>query len=264
MPLPPDCCRGGGGGGDGGGGGGDGDGGGGGELNYGDMLHQEGALLRARREGRAAEARLREEEKLAKDCTFKPAVSPLADQFAHRTHIGERSDEIAVEKRERLQRLAETVRADTDRELTFRPSVGSKSRDLTRGYGGFLAEQRAREQSHTQKMQALRASRAEEERRSQTPRTRTQPRTPRSPDGEGGPALPPHERLYSATTAAYSSRISPATDPDPECTFMPNAQGGSAARKTRDELEQVSEALFRDAHNRQIRRQMMQDRHCRG
>ena len=61
-------------------------------------------------EGRAAEARLREEEKLAKDCTFKPAVSPLADQFAHRTHIGERSDEIAVEKRERLQRLAETVR----------------------------------------------------------------------------------------------------------------------------------------------------------
>lgn len=73
-------------------------------YNYGDMLFQEGMMQQARKEeARHRELARREREELERECTFKPAVSALADQFAHRAHIGERGDELAMAQRERMQ-----------------------------------------------------------------------------------------------------------------------------------------------------------------
>ena len=92
----------------------------------------------------------------------------------------------------------------------------------------------------------------------------------------GGKKEPPiHERLYVAHTAAYGQSLKPAETSDPECTFRPNlgspeaahpgrSQAGESAAaaapppRTRAQLEEVGEALYRDAHNRRIRRQMVE------
>ena len=86
---------------------------------------------------------------------------------------------------------------------------------------------------------------------------------------------PIHERLYVAHTAAYGQSLKPAETSDPECTFRPNlgspeaahpsrsqagesAAAGAPPPRTRAQLEEVGEALYRDAHNRRIRRQMVE------
>ena len=92
----------------------------------------------------------------------------------------------------------------------------------------------------------------------------------------GGKKEPPiHERLYVAHTAAYGQSLKPAETSDPECTFRPNlgspeaahpgrsqagesAAAGAPPPRTRAQLEEVGEALYRDAHNRRIRRQMVE------
>lgn len=60
-------------------------------------------------------------------------------------------------------------------------------------------------------------------------------------------------------TAAHSSELGSALDP--ECTFHPNAgvdgTGVGGLYRTRAHLEEVSEALYKDAHNRRLRRQMI-------
>ena len=115
-----------------------------------------------------------------------------------------------------------------------------------------------------------------------TPRTASQ-HGPSSARGRaGGPKKeaakkeqPIHERLYVAHTAAYGQSLKPAETSDPECTFRPNlgspeaanpsrSQAGESAAaaapppRTRAQLEEVGEALYRDAHNRRIRRQMVE------
>jgi len=262
-------------------------------FNYGDMLFQEGKMSAARKEKKKAEELARRREQEAKEATFKPKVSGYAKHFAHAEHMAERADLLLVEHQERMQVLATVVRAEADRDLTFKPA--NSNQKLTDKLAGprerdFVQEMEKRNMSSQLKLQALRAQYEEQDRSSFTykPEVGRTPRTagqhgasargraggPKK-EGAGKKEPPIHERLYVAHTAAYGQSLKPAETSDPECTFRPNlgspeaanpgrSQAGESAAaaapppRTRAQLEEVGEALYRDAHNRRIRRQMVE------
>ena len=252
-------------------------------FNYGDMLFQEGAMQRSRREeARRQELQRREE---LEDCTFRPQVSEKAAEFAHRDHIGERSEQLAAERAQRREVLARTVRQETERDLTFQPTVtNKKSRAMMNNYGPFLDEMKLRDTSKAERMQQLRDLRQKEERREHTfkPQIRPAPsngarpqsarastsptKSPKGAAANGAEEEPAYNRLYKQHTSAYASTLVPAATSDAECTFQPNMAGGKGgatskvpATRSRQHLEQVGDALYKDAHNRRIRAQMVQE-----
>jgi hypothetical protein len=228
-------------------------------YNYGDMLFQEGMMQRQRKEDeRQRELQRREEEELRRTCPFKPTLSAKAASNERRGHISERVEDVARAHRERMQALAEVVRSETERDLTFRPQTTcKKSKALVAGYGNFLDEMKARDELHERRLRELRASRAEEERRDFTFKPTVSSRASSVGDQTSG-SLAAHDRLYVQHTASYEASLAPPTTSDAECTFRPNA-GKAAAFKSRAELEEHSDALHRDAHNRRIRRQILQE-----
>lgn len=228
-------------------------------YNYGDMLFQEGTMQRRRKEEeRQRELQRREEEELRRTCPFKPTLSSKAASTERRGHISERVEDVARAHRERMQALAEVVRSETERDLTFRPQITSKkSQALVAGYGNFLDEMKARDELHERHLRELRASRAEEERRDFTFKPAMSSRASSVGD-QASSSLAPHDRLYGQHTASYEASLVPPTTSDAECTFQPNA-GKAVAPKSRAELEELSDALHRDAHNRRVRRQIMQE-----
>jgi len=268
-------------------------------FNYGDMLFQEGKMSEARKEKKKAEELARRREQEAKEVTFKPKVSGYAKHFAHSEHMADRADLLLVEHQERMQVLATVVRAEADRDLTFKPANSNKK--LTDKLAGprdrdFVQEMEKRNMSSQLKLQALRSQYEEQDRSCFTYKPEVG-RTPRTASLQGsaarsrGPALGPkepiHERLYEAHTAAFGQSLKPAETSDPECTFHPNLDGtevGSLAKsqagesdadaaaraaaraaaaaaqpmRSRAQLEEVGDALYKDAHNRRIRRQMVE------
>jgi hypothetical protein len=228
-------------------------------YNYGDMLFQEGTMQRQRREDeRQRELQRREEEELRRTCPFKPTLSSKSAGGDRRGHISERVEDVARAHRERMQALVEVVRSETERDLTFRPQTSSKkSQALVAGYGNFLDEMKARDALHERHLRELRASRAEEERRDFTFKPTVSSRASSAGD-QTVSSLAPHDRLYGQHTASYEASLAPPTTSDIECTFRPNADK-AAAPKSRAELEELSDALHRDAHNRRVRRQIMQE-----
>jgi len=152
-----------------------------------------------------------------------------------------------------------------------------------------------RDMSRAERLQQLRDLRQKEERRDCTfrPQIHSRPRAgPASPPSNGGGVSEPaYNRLYKHHTSAYESSHAPvrrrplpkaagatsrppgldlacpsaqAATSDTDCTFQPNLSHGpeatSKVTRSRQHLEQVGDALYKDAHNRQIRRQMIQAR----
>eukprot|EP00967_Tisochrysis_lutea_P120106 scaffold196647_cov32-Tisochrysis_lutea.AAC.1 len=229
-------------------------------LNYGDMLFQEGTMQRQRKEAeRQQELQKREEEELRLNCPFKPTVSVKAATYAPREHISERLQDVTNAHRERMQLLAEEIRGETERDFTFKPIITSKkSKALVASYGNFLDEMKARDELHERKLRELRASRAEEERKDYTFKPCVSSRASSIAGDEASTSLAPHERLYEQHTASYQASLAPPSTSDAECTFQPNVGKGPAA-KTRAELEELADSLYRDAHNRRVRRQILQE-----
>ena len=114
-------------------------------YNYGDMLFQEGMLDAKKKEAlRNQELRRREEADV--ECTFHPRVSKTAKQLPPREHMSERVERLALESRVRQQELVRSVRSETDRECTFRPTLKNrKSHEMMREYGPFLEEMKSRD-----------------------------------------------------------------------------------------------------------------------
>ena len=160
-------------------------------FNYGDMLFQEGKMSAARKEKKKAEELARRREQEAKEATFKPKVSGYAKHFAHAEHMAERADHLLVEHQERMQVLATpspspspnpspsprpsprprsspspspvvqvlatVVRAEADRDLTFKPA--NSNQKLTDKLAGprerdFVQEMEKRNMSSQLKLQA--------------------------------------------------------------------------------------------------------------
>ena len=67
-----------------------------------------------------------------------------------------------------------------------------------------------------------------------------------------------HSRLNRSHTAAYQQSLLPPATSDPECTFQPNLHRPCSSRPTRAQIEEVGDALYKDAHNRAIRRKMLE------
>eukprot|EP00965_Chrysotila_dentata_P146497 4836875-Pleurochrysis_carterae.AAC.1 len=136
------------------------------------------------------------------------------------------------------QMLTETVRAETERDMTFRPQLVSKrSKAMTAGYGDFLDEMRVRDMSREEHMQRLRATLQEEERKDFTfkPKTRGASKSREAQGGSprgGSPAaaLPVHDRLYQTRTAALDAALNPMPPSDRECTFHPSLKPSVAKR----------------------------------
>eukprot|EP00900_Chrysochromulina_parva_P015008 jgi/Chrpa1/23508/Chrysochromulina_OHIO_Genome00027786-RA len=70
--------------------------------------------------------------------------------------------------------------------------------------------------------------------------------------------VPVHERLHSTHTSAYLQSLLPPATGDPECTFQPNLHRGAPAKVHPYVAATVGDALYRDAHNRVIRRAMLE------
>eukprot|EP00908_Phaeocystis_cordata_P016484 Transcript_27744.p1 GENE.Transcript_27744~~Transcript_27744.p1 ORF type:complete len:816 (+),score=406.70 Transcript_27744:122-2569(+) len=238
-------------------------------FNYGDMLFQEGKMTAARKD-QARSDELRRRERDDPECTFKPKVSGLARQFAHHEHLAERSESLIIEQQERMQALANAVRSEADRDLTFKPAITNKK--TLKLAGGrekdFVTNMEKRAVETQQKKQLLARQYEEQDRSCFTYR----PEIGRQPRGRtAGPLREPiHERLYEQHTAAYAQTLKPEETGDPECTFHPNmgahdpgrssSDVGDAARlRSRAQLEEVGDALYKDAHNRRLRRQMLQE-----
>ena len=293
-------------------------------YNYGDMLFQEAQMTRERREEWRREQlqeRLAAEEA---EATFKPEVHrPSHESWGG----GEPSDEELLERfqrqatahREKQSALADYIREEEKKDLTFRPSGQSaKSKRLTQGYGDVLEEMKAKDEERVLRLRIL-TDRAEAEQRANftgQPRTNANQHaksrvnmgrstesmggeTPRggrashesvgasSADGAFGfSAAAPRtatsksykqtcDRLHSTFTASYQQSLLPPACGDPECTFQPkldatadglegsvagfeDSRASSARASSRVAPEEVSEALYRDAQSRALRRQLLE------
>ena len=231
-------------------------------FNYGDMLFHEGQRdLIARQRAHEAAAEVEDPE-----CTFKPKISELAESFGDRGHMGDRAAALEQQKREKMQDLENAVRATEDRELTFKPRIQNrKTLALTSGRNpDFLEEMAQKDAEKRARMQALRAAVEQEQRKGETHRPRVRG------DGRPSSARGVGSRLHAQKTKAFASSIGPPASSDPECTFHPNASGLGKSGSTplfgatpralpTEQLEAVGDALYKDAHNRQLRRQMMQE-----
>ncbi|KAL1495300.1 hypothetical protein AB1Y20_017159 [Prymnesium parvum] len=211
--------------------------------NYGEALYREAAALAARREAWAEGERCRQAEEEGRQCTFAPRL----------------------EQRERKAALAELVREEAAREYTFKPHVAvtknKLSEQLTAGYGNVLDEMSKRDEARERRQQELKSKLEEDARKNLTHKpTLHRPHSASSPSPSA--AEPAYERLYMQRTASHAADDSPSAI-DPECTFHPNksaaaeAWGEGAVVRSRAHLEEVGEALYKDAHNRRLRRQMM-------
>lgn len=126
-------------------------------ANYGAMLYEEAKREQEKRElWRQRQLALRAEADV--ECTFQPQLGPSVKQF------GAGEDEDFAERFERMQaercakrlELEKEVRAEEERECTFRPVAKNKNSErITAGYGDCLDEMRARERMREERSEGL-------------------------------------------------------------------------------------------------------------
>lgn len=231
------------------------------KANYGDSLYREGQASMARRDAWRREQERCLQEARAAECTFRPKVTPPPAKGEPSEDFTQRFERMQEEHRQKMAVLADTIRGEAAKEYTFKPTAkNTVSSKLTAGYGDCLTEMKAREQSRDARKAALQMKleheAREEERAAVRPRGGRKDRPP-VPTGEAV-----HERLYSQQIAAHQME----EGVDPNCTFRPNMSGtselwseASGVQRSRAQLEQLGEALYKDAHNRHLRKQIVQE-----
>ena len=265
-------------------------------YNYGDMLFQEAKLTQAkkdewRRHQQAEKIRAEDEEIRQSQIGSRASrAGGMGGSVDDDEEVLDRFERLHLEKQNRERALRTLVAREEARQHTYCARVSSKkSRELTANYGDFLEEMKAREAEKAMRLRELRHRRREIEQGTNHPDVvarRTKGTSGQAWEGaaragygdaRSGSASarerrgeearePAYRRLHETKTASYAQGFLRPDTSDPECTFQPNVKERSVEASAASErpgtlprahLEEVGDALYRDAHNRMIRRAMM-------
>ena len=211
-------------------------------YNYGDMLFQEAQMTRSRREEWRREQLKQRIAAEDAEATFQPEISPgtqgllgWGGEIEHEEVLTRFERQAAIQKEKQLA-LAEHIRQEEARDLTFKPQGQSaKSKRLMEGYGDVLEEMRAREEERALRLRQL-VDRAEAESRANHGGAYL-PSGARKDSYSTWPQAPLSGRSTSPTRSARSSTSpsvaeaagAPSAEADAERSPPPKASAEAAA-----------------------------------